>query len=215
MRFRLFLFSFLSLALLFTPSAQASIGVGVGTGRIQLEEELKPGILYQLPSISVINTGDEAGEYILDVSFRENQSEMRPNVDWFTYKPEKFSLEPGEGKIVEVTLTLPVKTVPGDYFAFLEARPIATSNNPSGASIGVAAASKLYFTIAPANTWEGFYYRALSLWNKYQPIPQIITGTFSFLIIIKIVRNFISLDISLKKRTKKNTFTTDKKNDEE
>ena len=129
MRFRLFLFSFLSLALLFTPSAQASIGVGVGTGRIQLEEELKPGILYQLPSISVINTGDEAGEYILDVSFRENQSEMRPNVDWFTYKPEKFSLEPGEGKIVEVTLTLPVKTVPGDYFAFLEARPIATSNN--------------------------------------------------------------------------------------
>ena len=47
--------------------AFASIGVGVGTGKIELDEILRPGLDYSLPPITVINTGDEASEFILTV----------------------------------------------------------------------------------------------------------------------------------------------------
>jgi len=192
------LFSFLSL--IFTPLIQARIGVGVGTGKIQLDESLKPGTLYQLPSVTVVNTGDEGGEYILDVTYHEQQPAMRPDRAWFTFQPANFNLEPGEAKIVEVMLTLPIKTVPGDYFAYLEARPPATVNNPEGATIGVAAASKLYFTVAPASVLQGLYYRGLSLWNQYQPWPPIIIGAAGILVLLRLARNFISLNVSLKQK---------------
>ncbi len=41
----------------------ARIGVGVGTGKITIDENLKPGIIYKLPPLTVVNTGDEASDY--------------------------------------------------------------------------------------------------------------------------------------------------------
>lgn len=208
----------LSLVLLFLAfsigTTWATIGVGVGTGKIQLDEKLKPGTLYELPSITVINTGDEAGDYLLDITFHQDQPELRPDPSWFTYKPNTFNLEPGEAQEVQVMLTLPVKTVPGDYFAYLEARPKATADQGGGAAIGVAAASKLYFSVAPANLLLGIYYRTISLWKKFTPYPQIAIGALTAWGLIRLAGNYISLDVNLKKAQKKESpekDTTDEK----
>lgn len=152
----------------FPISAKARIGVGVGTGKIQVTEKLKPGQIYVLPSITVLNTGDEVGIYSLNVEYHEAQPEFMPPEEWFSFSPNNFELEPGKAKVVEIRLDVPLKTTPGDYFAYLEASP--NKKSVSGVTaVGVAAASKLYFTISPANMIEGVYYRAISLWNVYEP----------------------------------------------
>jgi P pilus assembly chaperone PapD len=102
---------------------QAKIGVGVGTGKITIDEALKPGMIYQLPSVTVLNTGDEDGIYKLYITYHESQSQQRPPRDWFVFSPEEFKLTPGTGQATKITLTVPVKAKPGQYFAYIEAQP--------------------------------------------------------------------------------------------
>lgn len=187
--------------LLLPQNTLAKIGVGVGTGKIVLDEPLDPGTLYELPSITVLNTGDETGEYELDITYHEQQTQMRPDRSWMSYSPEKFDLAPGEVKEVSVRLALPVKTTPGDYFAYLEARPVATVSNEGGAVIGIAAASKLYFTVAPANIFQAIGYRIASYWRVFSPFPQIIVATLVILSLLKLASRFISLNVSLKPKS--------------
>ena len=52
------------IASLILPSlVLGGVGVGVNLGKIEIDEPLKPGGIYNFPSIGVINTGDEAGDY--------------------------------------------------------------------------------------------------------------------------------------------------------
>jgi len=75
---------------------------------------------------------------------------------------------------VQIKLTLPVKTNPGNYFAYLEAHPVKKTVSSGGTTIGVAAAAKLYFTVAPANIFQGIYYRFISIYSRYHPWDTII-----------------------------------------
>lgn len=161
-------------ALILPFAAFGSIGVGVGTGKIQVDEPLKPGLIYTLPPLTVVNTGDEPTEYTVSIDYRGNQPELRPNKEWFGFEPLQFALEPGQSRVVQIKLTLPVKAAPGDYFAYLEAHPIKKTTASGGASIGVAAAAKLYFTVVPANIFQGIYYRFISLYSRYHPWDTII-----------------------------------------
>src|SRR6056297_3651664 len=106
-----------------------STGVGVGLGEIKVDQPLKAGKIYNLPSVPVLNTGDEASKYEVSIEYHQNQQEkeemgLKPAENWVSFSPESFHLQPGETKVVETTLILPVKTKPGDYFAYLEAHPI-------------------------------------------------------------------------------------------
>ena len=164
----------LSLLILILPVvAFARIGVGVGAGKIRINEQLRAGGIYDLPSVPVLNTGDEPAEYQFSVQYHEGQetrSDMgkKPAEEWFTFTPQSFHLEPGKVQTVKVTLTLPTKVTPGDYFAYLEAQSVR--NAEAGvASIGIAAATQLWFTIAPANFFQGIYYRFISLYSRYHP----------------------------------------------
>ena len=49
--------------------ALAELGVGIGSGKIEVREDLKPGMIYQLPGLSVFNTGDEEANYQMRVSY--------------------------------------------------------------------------------------------------------------------------------------------------
>lgn len=150
------------------------IGVGVGVGKIQLNEKLKPGAFYTLPSLPVLNTGDVPTEYEVSVEYHEGQETkaemgLRPAREWFSFEPKNFHLEPGEMQEVGIKLTLPIKGVkPGNYFAYLEAHPLSKTEKGQ-TSVGVAAAAKLYFTIAPANILQGIYYRFISIYLRYHP----------------------------------------------
>lgn len=56
--------------LLFVPfGVLARVGVGIGTGEIRMAEDLKPGGFYELPILSIFNTGTEPGEYQVSIAY--------------------------------------------------------------------------------------------------------------------------------------------------
>ena len=168
----------------------ARIGAGIGTGKIQITESLKAGQMHNLPPLVIFNTGDEGCEYEIGVEYHEGQPQLRPKREWFRFDPTVFYLEPGEAQKVAVELILPLKTEPGDYFAYLEGMAIAKSEIPGGAVIGVAAAAKLYFTVSPANIWQAIYYRLSALWKKYSPWSLIISILIAVAVVVVLFRTF-------------------------
>lgn len=191
------------LFLLFPSTVSAIIGVGVGTGKIQVDEDLKPGIIYELPSLSVLNTGDEPSEYQVSVTYHEKQPELSPPESWFIFTPHEFHLEPGQAQIVDVKLNLPLQIEPGDYFAYLEAHPLKKAQTGGNTSIGIAAASKLYFTVTPANIWSAIYYKAISFWNVYAPWPQRVAIGLGIIVVLLIIKKFFNFEVGLKKKPAK------------
>lgn len=193
-------FGILLLLFLFPLAVFAKIGVGVGTGKIQIDQAIKAGAIYQITPLVVINTGDEASDYTISIQKLEGQEEAIPEEDWFSFEPEVFSLEPGKVQTVQIKLSLPIKDVePGKYFTFLQARPIA-SETVKGTSIGVAAASKLYFEVAPSNFFQGLYYRILSIYDNNRPWPQIIIGVILLAIVSVLIKKHVKLNISIAKK---------------
>lgn len=197
-RFLLLTFVFLISA----SAAFASIGVGVGTGKIVVNEKLKSGQIYTLPSISVINTGDQDSDYEVSVTFNQKQDQRFPKEGWFTFSPKKFSLKPKQAQVVDITLSLPLKTQPGDYFAYLEAHPLKKAQSGQ-ANIGVAAATKLSFTISPSNILEAIYYRLLSLWKLYLPYSAILVAALLVVAAAVAFKKFFHLEINLRRSSTK------------
>jgi hypothetical protein len=196
---KLFLIIALFLFLGTVTQVFATLGVGVGVGKIQVDEDLKPGLIYNLPSITVLNTGDQASDYEMAIEHHENQKEIIPEDSWFTFSPSTFNLLPGKAQEIKITLNLPVRSEPGDYFAYLEARP--TQKTAIGTTaVNIAAATKLYFTVVPANIFEAVYYKLLSLWNIYYPWPQIIIVGLVLVLLLLIIKRFINVEIKPKKR---------------
>lgn len=192
----------LGVILLLPVLVLAKIGVGVGTGKIAVDQELKAGLIYALPSMVVINTGDEPLEYGVSIVYREGQLELKPPKEWLKFEPAEFYLEPGQSQLVQIKLTLPViGAKPGDYFAFLQAHPIKKTAS-GGVSVGVAAATKLYFTVAPANIFIGVYYRLASLYKLYSPWSYVVSAVVIVALLIVILRRFFSFNIgvTLKKK---------------
>lgn len=176
------------------------IGVGVGTGSIRVTEKLKAGQSYNIPPIVIINTGDVAGKYGVGVQWRENQPEFKPPAEWFKFNPKEFFLEPGKSQVVNITLNLPIRGAePGDYFAFLQGFPVRETL-PGQASVGVAAASKLYFTVSPANIFLGIYYKTASFLQKTSPWSYIVLGLLVLAVLFATLRRFVSLNISFRKK---------------
>lgn len=207
MKATIFSLIFLLSSVFLLQNIQATIGVGVGTGKITLDEVLKPGIIYELPSITVVNTGNEAMNYSVGIQYHENQPEQKPPSEWFTFIPNEFYLEPKQTQIVGIRLNLPLKAEPAEYFAYLEAFPLKKSETET-TTIGVAAATKLYFTVVPANIFQAVYYKLISLWNIYYPWSLRMVILIGLIVLGIIGKKYLNIDIGLKKRnsvTKQNT----------
>lgn len=185
-------------ALFIATGVLAGVGVGVNLGKIKIDNALIPGGVYNLPSIGVINTGDEASDYELAVTFLQDQPELKPVPEWFSFTPSQFRLEPGESQPVAVQLTLPVKTSPGDYFAFLEAHPVVIAG--PGTTIGVAAATKVNFTVAPANLWQAMIHRVSSFFVLYAPWTYVVLVVVIGAILIAIFKKFFAFQIGISKK---------------
>jgi len=203
-----FLPVFLALALLFPVVALARIGVGVGTGKIQVDERLNPGTIYELPVLTILNTGDESSDYEVMIQYHQDQPEFEPEKDWFEFTPREFKLEPGEVQQVKIKLNLPVKAKPGDYFAYLEGRP-AQKSESGQIRIGVAAATKLNFTVKSANLFTGIYYKALSFWKVYAPWPTVASGLVVIIILALWIKKNLKVDIKVKKKEEKKEVEKD------
>ncbi len=173
----------------------AKVGVGVGLGKVQLDETLSPGGVYNLPTLPVLNTGDEDGDYEVEVTFLSEQQELKPEATWFSFAPQSFPLSAGDSQPVEVRLTLPVDTRPGDYFAFLEAHPVQKAE---GTTIGVAAATKLNFTVKPSGVLGAAIERIRSLIETNAPTSYYALGLVGGIILIVVVRRYLEVNVGLK-----------------
>jgi len=178
--------------------AFARVGVGVNLGKIELDKPLKPGGIYNFPSLGVINTGDEAGDYEVAVTYHQDQPQLRATQEWFDFSPAQFHLEAGKSQSVAVKLNLPMKVKPGDYFCYLEAHPIIKAG--PGTTIGVAAATKTYFTVAPANIWQAIYYRVSFFFAANAPLSYVVLAVVAAAIIIAIFRKFFAFKINIRKK---------------
>jgi hypothetical protein len=181
-----------------THIALGKIGVGMGAGEIHITEPIKPGGIYTLPNLRVFNTGDETTTYGMNVAYHQDHPELRPQKDWFTFKPSTFTVEPGQSQEIEITMMVPVKTVPGDYFAFVESGPVA--DNGPGTSVGVAVATKLYFTVVYANLWDAFTNRITDFMVTYAPWSWIVLSLVLLSILGFIFVRFFSFNISFRKK---------------
>ncbi len=195
---RFFLIVLLLSFFLFPVVVLARIGVGVATGKIIINEKLKPGIIYNLPPLTVLNTGDVSSDYEVAITYFEKQPQLKPDNSWFIFSPQRFHLDPGKVQIVNIKLNLPVSVKPGDYFGFLEAHPIQ-KDKAGQTTIGIAAAAKLYFTIVPANIFYGIYYKISSFWQIYAPWPQRVLILLVIIVAIIFIRKFFNIQIGLKK----------------
>lgn len=180
----------------------SNIGVGVATGKIIVNEPLKPGTIYTLPLLTVVNTGNETSDYEIDIAYHEKQPEMSPAKSLFKISPKVFTLAPGEVKAVEITMVLPTNAIPGKYFAYLEAHPVKQS--VSGVtSVGIAAATKLYFTVDPANMTSGIYYRLVSLFMVYAPWPQRFCIAVLIILGVLVLKKYVKFQVINKPKKKK------------
>lgn len=170
------------LFLLTALPALAKIGVGINNGKIYVTEKLKPGAIYNLPDFIVFNTGTDVSDYTISIKYNMAQTEARPDPSWFKLSPQTFTLSPHETKHVKATLTIPFNAPPGDYFAYIEASPV-TGILRGVTAISVAAASKLYFTVIPANIQSALYYRLVSIFTKYAPWSYIIVSSVIIILI--------------------------------
>lgn len=188
----------LALILLFIYSANAKVGVGVNLGKIAVDEPLMPGGIYRLPSLGVINTGDETKDYVLDVTYHYQQKELEPPGDWFIFSPKTFELAPAKSQTVDIKLNLPVNARPGNYFAYLEAHPIVKGKK--GVTIGVAAATKLYFSIKPANIFSAILYKILTFFETFAPYSYIGLGLLVLIAGILIFRRYFKIKLGVERR---------------
>ena len=134
-----------ALWMLRSGNTEGQAGVGLSNGSMRVEQDLYSGNSYQLPAVVVVNTGEIAADYSVRIVHRAEQQELRPLKDWFTFDPRRFSLKPKLEQSVSVEIRLPVGAEPGEYFALIEAYPVARSGG--GPTIQIAAATKLNFKV--------------------------------------------------------------------
>ncbi|KKR52944.1 MAG: hypothetical protein UT90_C0017G0008 [Parcubacteria group bacterium GW2011_GWA1_40_21] len=180
-----------------TIKVSAKVGVGMAAGEIRLTELIKPGGIYSLPSLRIFNTGDETTTYGMGVAYHQENPQLRPRKDWFVFSPSTFTIQPGESQEVLVTMIVPVKAEQGDYFAFIESGPVGTDK--PGTTVGIAVATKLFFTVAPANIWQAVMHRASAFFRINSPWSWIGLGVALFATAVFLFRKFFSFNIGVRK----------------
>jgi hypothetical protein len=174
--------------------ASADRGVGITLSRVEIDDQLERGASYELPTLGVLNSGDEAGEYEVGITYDEGQTEIRPKADWFHFEPQRFHLTAGQVQNVRISLVLPRGAEPGDYYAFIEARPISRGE---GATIDVAAATHLSFTIKPSGWFEAMMTQINRFLDRYEPWSSILPAAALIALVLPVLRHYVHVNVSL------------------
>lgn len=138
----------LLLLLLLLPAAPAgaSIGVGVGAAPLQLAAAARPGSSYRLPSLYVVNTGTQAGGYLVRVQRLGHLPGRAVPASWVHLGRSGLHLRPRQHTLIPVTLAVPKNAPDGAYRTDLVASTVITRPGHA-ATLGAAAADQLSFTV--------------------------------------------------------------------
>ena len=173
-------------------TAIADLGVGISHGEIVIDDDLSRGGRYQVPSVTVTNTGTEPSRYEVVITFIQDQEEIMPDPDWFRFDPQAFDLDPGQSQPVNIALNVDDGAKPGDYFALIEAHPIQAD---SGVTIGVAAATKLSFHVKPSSTLELWRLRIAQFFDDNSPFSVVIPPALAGLLLLYLISRRFRLRI--------------------
>ena len=183
----------------FSPPAAARLGVGINVGKIVVDEPLLSGGIYPITKMAVINTGDEAGSYELDVSYIEGQKELSPPKEWFSFKPKEFRLKPKQAREVEIGLVIPVQARAGDYFALVEAHPVVKKK---AVTIGIAAAAKMSFSVNSSSLLWSIINRIVTWFTTNAPYSYIAAGVIAAAAVILLLRRFFRFSFRIERKGK-------------
>ena len=145
------------LLLAFPAAAAASIGVGIQVGPVRLAGIAHAGQTYDLPPVYVVNTGTEPETVRLEVQRPSHGTGRDVPESWFKPGQTDVHLDPKQSATIPVQLVVPADAKPGPYFSDVVAHGSA-SIKAGQATLGVAAATKLKFTVGkavPAGFWSG------------------------------------------------------------
>jgi cobalamin biosynthesis Mg chelatase CobN len=128
-------------------TAWADLGVGVTANALELPHALRPGNSYQLPTLTVVNTGSQAASYHLRIErlTKKNTATTIPPA-WITFSDPAFGLAPKDRASVVLRVSVPRSAQSGTYTSDV----IATGTLPnaqSQAKAGAAAAAAINFTV--------------------------------------------------------------------
>jgi len=193
----LFFLALISFLFFSYSTTLAKVGVGMGAGEIRVDEPVKLGGIYELPSVRIFNTGDEITTYGMGVAFHQDYHQLRPAKEWFSFSPSTFTINPGESQEVKITMIVPLKADPGDYFSFIESGPVAS--NAPGTSVGVAVGTKLFFTLVPANIFQAIGFRTSSFFETYSPWSWGGLGLVILIVLFVIMRRFFSFNVAVRR----------------
>ena len=129
-----------------TVLAQAGVGIDPGeiTGLPPIETDTATTI-----AVTVRNPGTASASYQMLAQPLNGEPELPIDPVWFGFEPATFGLDGGEAQEIQVTFTVPDDTDAGAYLALVTAQLVLGEPETSGAQVGAAVATKLYFTVTP------------------------------------------------------------------
>jgi hypothetical protein len=125
----------------------AAVGTGIGASPIALAGDARPGHTYRLPSVYVVNTGDQPATYLLKVQRLVPGPGRSVPAGWVLIARDSLALRPAESATVALVLRVPAGAAVGAYESDIVAAAFAVGV-AGGTSIGAAAATRLSFTVS-------------------------------------------------------------------
>ena len=165
-------------------SANAQAAIGLGASPLTFELTANPGDVL-INQLKVYNTGDSiigikmevedftvAGE-IGHVKLEPAETETYSIARWISFEPGEFTLQPGEQKFVNFTISLPENAEPGGHYgAILAGTTAVVGGEFVGAAVAGRVGSLVLLSIA-GEVKEEIIVKDFSCSNysEYGPIP--------------------------------------------
>jgi len=131
------------------PSAVfAQVGVGIDPGEIAGLPPVEADTPITV-AVTVRNPGTESAIYQMLAQPLAGEAELPINPTWFTFEPATFDLDGGAAQEIKVSFMVPEGAESGDYLALVTAQLVFGEPETSGAQVGAAVATKVYFTVPP------------------------------------------------------------------
>jgi len=127
--------------------AQASVGVGIQAGPVSLGSGAHPGGRYALPAVYVVNTGTQTESLSVRVE-RLSAGQGRPVPAGWVHAGGPVRLSHSQSARIPLELVVPATARAGRYLSDVVVHGSAAVTDGS-ANLGVAAATKLQFTVVP------------------------------------------------------------------
>jgi hypothetical protein len=178
--------------------AAADIGVGVDLAKIDIDQVLTAGEVYNLPAVGVSNTGDRTADYEVVITYMNEQKEMTPSADWFQFDPQRFNLEAATSRKISISLHIPQDAPPGQYFALIEAHPLVEGSG--GTTIAIAAATKLFFSVKKGNTSDSVLNSIGDFFSDSGPYSYIGLGIIVAVMLVVLSRRFFKFRFKVERR---------------